>query len=568
MNIFFELSIVIVVAAALSGLMRLFRQPIFLGYILAGLLLGPQFLNFLKSSDTVSVFSQMGTVVLLFIVGLHLSPRELKDLGKNTFIIGILQVGLISLIGFGASRFLGFNLQESIYLGAALSFSSTIITLKLLSDKKDLEKLYSRIAMGILLLQDLIAILALIFSSTLSASKMNLSYFSLLMIKGISLTLLVTLISVYILPKLSSFFARSQEYLFLFSLAWGLGLASLFGYFGFSAEIGALIAGVSLSMTPYSQEISAKLKPLRDFFIVIFFIFLGSKISFGSFASLWLPLVLLLAILLVVKPFVIAVLVKLFGYNERTAFLSGVSLGQLSEFSLILMLLGVKAGQVSSSTFSLITLLGFVSIAISSYLVMYAEKFVPIFLPLLKLFGKKQKIAEGDFGPKIYDAVLFGCNRAGYDFVKMFSAFGEKFLAVDFNPEIIKELKEKGINCVYGDAEDGDFLDEIGIERARIIVSTIPEYETNLYLITKIRSENRDAIVLLVSYNIEEAIKLYEKGATYVILPHFIGGEFAARLTAEAGFDITKLHGKRDAHIRYLKERKALGHAHPVWNHS
>jgi len=561
-NIFFELSIIIVVATALSGLMRLLRQPMVIGYVLTGLLLGPEFLNLIKSTETTTIFSEMGIAILLFIVGLHLSPKDIKDLGRKVFIIGAIQVLVTGVFGFLVSRFFPFTLIESIYIGTALSFSSTIIALKLLSDKKDLEKLYGRISIGVLLFQDIVATVALIFSSTFSNGESNIQGFFLLIIKGIALTLVISLLSVYVLPKLATFFAKSQEYLFMFSLGWGFGLAALFGYLGFSIEIGALVAGISLSISPYSQEISSKLKPLRDFFIVIFFILLGTKISFSSLHEYFVPFCVLLAFIVVLKPLIIAVLVELLGYTKKTGFFVGITLSQISEFSLILLMLGVRVGHVSEGVLSLVSALGFVSIAISTYLIMYVEKLYPLAIPFVSIFEKKKyEPEETEF--KLFEVILFGCNRSGYDFLKLFKYFGRKFLAVDFDPEIIKELNAKGINCCYGDAEDGEFLDEINAGKAKIVVSTIPDFDTGAFLLNRVKNENPNAIVFLTSYNIDDAIKLYERGATYVILPHFIGGEFAARLTTESGFDINKLHGKRDEHIKYLRERKALGHVHP-----
>ncbi len=566
MNLFVMLSIILVVATALAGLMRLLKQPIVIGYILTGLLLGPQAFGLLRSTAEVAIFSQMGIAILLFIVGLHLSPHEVKSLGKNVFLMGILQVVITSGLGFLLASSFGFSPVEGVYFGLALSFSSTIVVLKYLADKKDLEKLYGRIAIGVLLFQDIVAAFALVFSSAFSNGYLGIAPFLLLLIKNISLILVVSLLSYYVLPLLSSFFARSSEFLFIFSLAWGFGLASLFGYLGFSIEMGALIAGVALSTTPYCQEISSRLKPLRDFFVVIFFIVLGSQIDFASFSKVINPLIFTIIFVVVAKPFVLTLLAQLFGYNTKTAFLSGVSLSQTSEFSLILVMLGVKVGHVRGDVLSLITMVGFISIASSTYLIKYSERIYPIFLPFLKIFGRRVPVVE-TIGKTVYDVVLFGCNRSGYDFLHMFKEFGDKFLAVDFDPDIIKELQSNGFNCVYGDAEDAEFLEDIEIGRAKIVISTIPDYEANSFLVSKIRNFNPDTIVILISYSIDDAISLYENGATYVILPHFISGEFAARLTLESGFDINKLHQKRDEHMMYLKQRRALGYAHPVLFH-
>jgi len=238
----------------------------------------------------------------------------------------------------------------------------------------------------------------------------------------------------------------------------------------------------------------------------------------------------MLVFIVVVKPLLVTLILELMGYNRKTAFFTGVGLAQISEFSLILLMLGLRFGHVSEETLSLVTILAFASIALSTYFISYVEKIYPLFIPLISIFERK-KIKSDDFFAKPYEVILFGCNRSGYDFIKIFKFFGKKFLAVDFDPEIIKQLNSRGINCCYGDAEDSEFLEEVNIAKAKIVVSTIPEYETNAFLVSKIRAENGNSIVFLICYNIDEAIKLYERGATYVILPHFISGEFAAKLT-------------------------------------
>ncbi|KKS26859.1 MAG: Transporter, CPA2 family [candidate division WWE3 bacterium GW2011_GWC1_42_102] len=213
---------------------------------------------------------------------------------------------------------LSFSVIESLYIGIALSFSSTIVVLKFLSDKKDLEKLYGRLTIGILLLQDILAAIALIAVSGIAGGNEGMSSFLLLIVKGLAVILVISLVSYYVMPALGTFFARSQEYLFLFSLAWGFGLATLFGILGFSVEIGALLAGVSLSILPYSSEISSRLKPLRDFFIVMFFISLGYTISFDTLSGMFVPLSILAAFVLIGKPLILAILVEIFGYSKKT----------------------------------------------------------------------------------------------------------------------------------------------------------------------------------------------------------------------------------------------------------
>lgn len=567
MDIFVELSLIIVITALITGICRLFKQPLTIGYIVSGFVLAPFLLMAFDSHDTINIFSEMGIAILLFIVGLHLSPLEVKDFGKSSMLIGLFQVLFTATLGFYLSLLLGFKTVESIYVGVALSFSSTIIVLKLISDKKDLEKLYGRIAIGILLFQDIVAAIALIFSSAFSVGNTGLTSLAPLFLKGLLIVSVVYSVGNYLLPKFGNFFAKSQEYLMLFSLAWGFGIASLFRYLGFSVEIGALIAGVSLSISPFSHEISAKLRPLRDFFIVMFFVSLGSQISFKNISQILIPVLFFTLFVLFVKAFIVTALMGQFRYNKKTAFLEGISLAQLSEFSLVLLILGARNGHVGENAFSAVVLSAVISIACSSYLILYANKIYPYISKYLRVFERRQHIKERSIVTD-YEVILFGCNRVGYDFIRMFNNLGSGFLAVDFDPTIIAALEKSGVNCLYGDAEDSEFLEDINVTKARVVISTIPDFDSSMFLLGHVRSVNQKSLVVVLSYNIDEALKLYEKGASYVILPHFISGEFAADITFKAGSDPSEIHKRKKEHLEYLMQRKALGHAHPIWSHN
>jgi len=560
-NIFIEISIILVLAAVFAAIMKILKQPTIIGYILTGIIVSPFFLNLIKSQDMLVVFSQIGVAFLLFIVGLSLNPKVIKEVGKASLITGVGQVVFTSLIGFFIARVFGFDTITSLYIAVALTFSSTIIIMKLLSDKGDLDKLYGKISIGFLLVQDLIAVFILIVVSSFSGPNQALNSILLLLIKGGLIVLLLVLISLYVLPKLGFFFARSQELLFMFSVAWGLGLASLFYLVGLSLEIGALLAGITLSLSPYNNEISSKMKPLRDFFIVLFFIVLGSQLIFDNFSRFLVPTIVFSLFILVGNPLIVMILMGALGYTKKTGLQAGFTVAQISEFSLILIALGVNVGHLTKEILSLVTVIGLATIIGSTYLILYSDKIYPLLEKYLSIFERKS--VKKDKKMKSYDVILFGYNRIGFDFVNSFKKLRKKFLVVDYNPEVISNLLKEKIECEYGDVEDIEFLEQLNLKDAKMCISTIPDFETNTLLIGAIRKVNKKAVIMCVSHHIDDAYKLYSKGANYVIMPHFLGGKYASMMIDRYGFNLERFDEEKKKHINHLKKRKELGHNHP-----
>ena len=287
MTIFIEISIIVIIATLVSLVVKFFKQPLIVGYIATGIIVGPYVLNILQARDEMELFSKIGIPLLLFIVGLTLNPDVMREVGKASFITGIGQVLFTSVIGYFIVRSLGFGTVPSAYIAVALTFSSTIIILKLLSDRGDLGKLYGKISIGFLLVQDIVATILLLVITVVGVTAIipsgNLSHLAVVEIitllgKGALVSVFLYFVSKYVLPGIARFIAGSQEVLFIFSLAWGLGMSVFFYTIGFSIEIGALIAGVTLAASPFAYEISARMKPLRDFFIMLFFVLLGSQI--------------------------------------------------------------------------------------------------------------------------------------------------------------------------------------------------------------------------------------------------------------------------------------------------
>lgn len=560
-NLFFEISLILLIATFVAVVMRFLRQPLILGHILTGVLVGPHFLNILRSLNVIESFSQFGIAILLFIIGLGLSPKVIRELGKVSIVTGLGQIIFTAIFGFLIARFFNYDVTSSLYISIALTFSSTIIVLKLMADRGDLEKLYSRIAVGQLLVQDIAATIILVVISAAAYSADATSVLLPVFLKSVGLLILLSLVSSKILPKLSDFFSSSGDFLFLFSLGWGLGLAMAFHYIGFSIEVGALLAGIALSFAPYSQEAASKLKPLREFFLIMFFVLLGAKFAILDFRPILHQGIAFILFILIINPLIAIILMELSGYNKKTSFMIGLTSAQISEFSLILVLVGVQVGHISEEVLSLVTLIGIVTIPGSTYMIIGADRLYKWVKRYLGILERKQPNKESDILSS-YDVVLFGCSRVGYDFIETFKGLGQSFLCLDYDPKLVRQLTEEGVNCRYGDVDDVEFLSELNLSSAKMVICTIPDFEAEMLLLEQVK-RNPDVIVIMVSYSIEDSLKLYEYGADYIIMPHFIGSALISEMVGKIGFDIEHFGKEKIKHVKYLKERKRLGHTHP-----
>ena len=309
---------------------------------------------------------------------------------------------------------------------------------------------------------------------------------------------------------------------------------------------------------------SAKVKPLRDFFILIFFILLGSQISFSDVGGHIPAVVAFTAFILLIDPLIVTVLLNRLGYTMRTSFLTGLTMAQVSEFSFILVGLGASVGHVRAEITSVVTTVGLITIACSAYLIPNGSKIYQCASPLLKKIQHNKASNEEKSHSRIRAQVLlFGHNRIGHDLLNAIQAIKKTVLVVDYNPDVIRHMDKQGIPCIYGDANDHELLEELDLENVKMVVSTIPSEETNRLLVENIRRRNKDAIFIGVSHQIDEALRLYKSGASYVLLPHFLGGTFAADLIRKHGFAKRKFHKEKQGHLKSLMVRKQLGHEHP-----
>lgn len=547
-SIFVQLSLVIVVGTLVSLLMRLFKQPLIIGYILTGIVVGPSFLHLITDTQTFDTFSQIGITLLLFIIGLELNISVIRKVGRVATLIALTELITIGLLGYLIGIALGYSQMTALIIGIALGFSSTIIVVKVLNDKKEQTRLYGQITIGVLLVEDILAAIALIFLAAGKNGTFSAVQLGVLLLSGVVLAGFLVAMRLYILPKLTKIVASSQEFLFLFAIAWGFGIATLFELVGFSIEVGALFAGVTLASLPYAQEIGSRLKPLRDFFVVVFFIVLGEGLLFGDILSALIPALIFSAVVIFGKPLLVMVCLGLLGYTKRTSFKAALPLSQVSEFSIIFVFLAQSIHLIPAELAATITLIAIITIAGSAYLTHYDEKLYKMLENKLRFFEQKVVVEEKKRADN-YPMVLFGYHKGGHEFIRAFQEMHKKFVVIDYDPEVIEHLARQKIHYMYGDATDYELLEEIGIERARLIISTITDFVTNGQLLKHITRVNPGSVFVCHADNYDQAVDLYRHGATYVMLPHYIGSEQLSSFIIRKGISKEAFENYREKHL-------------------
>jgi Kef-type K+ transport system membrane component KefB len=562
MSLFVEFSILLAIATLVGLFMRLLKQPLLIGHILTGIIVGPIVFSLITSTETLHLFSEIGIAILLFIVGLHLQPSTMKKFGKVSLVTGIGQVTITSLAGFFVGRWLGMDVLPAVYVGVALAFSSTIIIMKLISDKGDMESLYGKISIGFLLVQDIVAILLLFFIPIAAEGAFTTEAVLVLVTKMAIVFGGLYIFAQKFLPAIMRYVGKSQELLFLFTTSWGLGIATLFKLLDFSIESGALIAGITLASLPIRDEISARLTPLRDFFIVAFFILLGAQMEIVSIGALIGPALILSALVLIGNPLILMSIMGLLGYKKKTSLQTGFTVAQISEFSLILIALGMQFGHVDQEVVSLVTLVGLITIFGSTYFILYSDKIYSVLDKFLSIFEKKSA-SEDQMEESKFEVILFGVNRIGHTFLDQLTYSPYSFLAIDHDPAIVKRLEDRGVSVKYGDANDINFLEDLPLSSAKIVISTIPHVETNSLIFRELQNANPEAVSIVVAGKIQEAVDLYEEGVDYVVLPHFLGAQHAAEVVMGLRDNKHAYRELKRKHRENLNLHIEAGHEHP-----
>lgn len=530
---YFEFAFILLLAVLLGLLGLVLRQPLIIAYIILGILLGPSGFGLVKAQDTVDILAQVGVAVLLFLVGLELNPQYVRRLGAVAVATGLGQIIFTSVIGFFIILLLGKDWLTSLYLAIALTFSSTVIIVKLLSDKKEVDTLHGRIAIGFLIVQDIAVIIALVVMSAFGITGKEGDVFQIVLTVILKLSLMGLFIYVfmkYVADRLLRVVAGSLELLLLFAIAWSVSLAALGEYLELSKELGAFLAGFSLSATHFRDAISSRLTPIRDFLLLFFFIDLGTKFDFSVIRMDWHIAVILSLFVLIGNPLIVMVIMGIMGYRKKTGFLAGLTVAQISEFSIIFVAMGMSLGHVGMDALSITTMVGLITIALSTYMILYSHKLYKWLEPYLSVFEKRTPHAELRF-EKLFseerpvEVVIFGLGRLGGELLEHCKEMGINAIGLDYNPSRVSELREKGLPAHFGSAEDKTTLEELPTSQSSIIVITVPELEDIKTLVNNLRDMDYKGKIIAVARSQKDAEKLEKMGIYRVINPYYYAFE-------------------------------------------
>lgn len=546
---------VFVLAVIVGVIFKYLGLPSIIGQVMVGLGVGMSGIINHQTLEVMHFLGSLGITLLLFLVGLEMNWKDITKVGKSVFYLFLGQTLLLSAIFFSVFRWgiLMDNLN-ALMIAIALTFSSTIVVVKSLSEGKDLGSYVGKLSLGILLLQDILAIFLLVLLPSLG-DKVSFVALGIVLLKLLGVFLIVSVLGQYLISLLMEKVIKSGEDLILLSLAWFMVVSFIvIKGFGLSSEVAAFLAGLSLSASYGSHQIVNKVKTLRDIFLTLFFVLLGLQMGDGVVD--WGLVTFLTGLVIGGKFLVTFVWARILKIHSRVAFLVSLNLTQISEFSLVVMSLGLSMGWWQNEMVRVVTLAGLISMSLSSVLIGMGAKIYMAMAVIWPWMREDQKVESAKVEMKNH-LVLIGCDRTGRGIVSFLEKHKENFLVIDFNPDVIKRLKNKGVKAIFADASDPDTVELANIAEAKLIISTIKDQKESLALLNLLSVLGLKIPVVVESESAEEAKELYEAGATYVLFPHFVTGHHLSQLLLKHKRDkksFEKYKAKQDHALRAIYE--------------
>jgi Kef-type K+ transport system membrane component KefB len=537
-GLLYDIGIAIIASTVIGFITHKLRQPIILGYLITGAIIGPQIgLGLVTDAESIEIISEIGLILLLFIIGLEMNPQKLLSSGRQLIVTGLGQFVLCVLLGVGFFSLFNYSFEgenlEGLYLALLCALSSTAIVVKILYDKFESDTIHGRITLGILIIQDVWAILLLAMQPNLADPYPPA--IAVAIIKTIFLVAAGLLFSRYVLKYVFESIINAPEMVVLMSIGWCSFVAFSAGYLGLSKEMGALIAGISISTFPYSIHVSAKTLPLRDFFLTLFFISLGMKMVIPT-SEIMLMASVLVGFIFVSRFATIYPLISVTGGGRRTSFITSLNLSQISEFSLVIATLGIGYGHIREDLVALLIYAMAFSSIISSYAIKYNHTIFMFYDRVIRGLGIRTLRESADQGENSgeYPIVILGFHRAARALVDRIKAHNPsmlgKVLVIDFNTEILEKVNEEGMKGIFGDINSYDTLHHAHVDKAKMIISTLPDLllkgTTNIQIVKLCRMLTPTAVIIATADTTVQAAELREAGATEIIFPYEMVGDY------------------------------------------
>ncbi len=540
-NVYREFALLLLASAGAGFLALRMRQPLLIAYIAVGIIAGPAMLGWVTAHDQIDLLAQIGVTVLLFVVGLKLDLHSVRHMGPVALATGLGQLTFTILIGFALLLAFGKDMLTALYVAVALTFSSTIIIVKLLSDKKELDSLHGRIAVGFLIVQDIAVVLAMMVMSALRSTAGSAAPGEIILSLAARLGgagIILFLVMRYVLPWLMERIARSSELLLIFAIAWGVALAALGEWSGFSKEAGAFLAGFSLASTGYREVIGSRLSSMRDFLLLFFFVELGSKLNLSTLGDQTVTAIVLSLFVLIGNPLIVMAIMGFMGYRRRTGFLAGLTVAQISEFSIVFVAMGITLGHVGEAALGLTTLIGLITITLSTYMILYSEPLYQRMKGFLGIFERCKPFREMAMEQEHQDTslpeiVVFGLGRYGGRLARKLNDAGLDVLGVDFDPEVIVSLEREGLHVHFGDSEDINFLETLPLDAAKWIVTTLPQPDSHQILMSGLKHIGYEGRIAVLARDENQVAVLETAETDKILYPFNDAADFAAKELAD-----------------------------------
>lgn len=535
----YDLGLILIVSTFLAYFSRALKQPMLVAYFLAGVIIGPFGLGFIQATEVINTLAQVGIAFLLFTVGLELDFKKLRSVGYTSLLGAGIQVVLSFLLGFGLGTGFGFSPLVSVYTGLLFAFSSTMIVAKLLVDRSEVETLHGRTMLAILVIQDLIIIVTLPFLSNLEAI-FSMEILGRILINALGLFSFAVVLNRFVFKRLLKYAARSKELLFFTSVSICFLFIGLARTLHFSIAIGAFIAGISMANFPYNMEIETEVRSLRDFFSILFFATLGMQFNPSVIQHLFWPFIISLLLIIVAKPVILALTYLFLGYGGRESSIVGLGMGQSSEFAFIMAAQGVALGHLSTDLYSFLVSLVVISMLTTPYLMRVRNQLYELFSGI-KIFDLHKRFEshyletiEREPEERLKDhIVVIGGGVGGKRIINYLLTKKKDFVVIDSNPEVVEDLSEQEIHCIYGDASHEEILQRAGVFRAKMVALSIPDVPSSVYVTKKIKGYNSKIKVFARAHTRADADDLHQAGADYIVIPELASGDEIIRLMGE-----------------------------------